>query len=491
MQLHGYLAKRALTDAFPALYVLVVGDVMLDEYVVGTCDRISPESPVQVVRLRRRFSSLGGAANVAANFAALQVKVDLVGRLGLDPPADRIRDACASAGIGIRGLVSTGDVCTTVKTRVLAGDHQLLRIDEEDTAMAPTEASDAMLARIAELIDERLPDAVVISDYDKGVCTPYFCQVLLRRLASVGVPAYVDPKGRNYEKYRGARGITPNRAEIAELSLAMGWPSDDPVASAERLRATINLEFVAQTLGADGIALVSSDGVLRLPTAAKEVYDVSGAGDTVIATLVASLAAGLSQQDSVGLANAAAAQVVGHVGSKPIDRDELLLALQLGSRPETERKQYAAEELASIVELWKRQGLAVGFTNGCFDLLHAGHVRLLEDAASRVDRLIVAINSDDSVKRLKGPLRPLMSQQHRLTVLSALEAVDALVMFEEDTPLRLIETLKPNVLIKGGDYTRESIIGGDFVERHGGRVELVPLVAGVSTSHLAAAIEKL
>jgi D-beta-D-heptose 7-phosphate kinase/D-beta-D-heptose 1-phosphate adenosyltransferase len=491
MQLDGHLAKRALIEAFPALRVLVVGDVMLDEYLVGTCDRISPEAPVQVVRLRRTFSSLGGAANVAANFAALQVDVELIGRIGCDPAADRIRSDCLTAGIGIGGLQVSAEHCTTRKTRVMAGDRHLLRVDEEDTSMASEEESNAMLAGITRLIAERRPDAVVISDYDKGVCTPYFCQGLIRWLAAADVPVFVDPKGSNYEKYRGARGITPNRAEILDLARAMGWPGSDPVEHANRLLDEINVEFVAQTLGADGIALVSSEGTELFPTVAREVYDVSGAGDTVIATIVASLAAMLRPQDAVLLANAAAAEVVGHVGSRPVNRDELLLSIQLKGRPERPRKLHELEDLRSIVDLWKGQGLSVGFTNGCFDLLHSGHVQVLQDAASRVDRLIVAVNSDASVKRLKGELRPIMAEEHRLTVLSALEAVDALVVFGEDTPLKLIEALVPDVLIKGGDYAREAVIGGDFVEQHGGRVELIPLVPGISTSHLAAAIEKL
>ena len=487
----GRLARLAIVKKFPELKILVVGDVMLDRYLEGHCERISPEAPVQVVRLQRTFSSLGGAANVAVNLSSLNVRTQLVGSVGDDVSGRDLKLGCQERGIGVDGLFVSDSHCTTVKTRVLATGRQLLRIDEEVTHPISNSMADLLLERIKALSKSSRPDAVILSDYAKGLCTQYFCQGLMAIFAAKSVPVYVDPKGKHYEKYRGATGIKPNRAEMVELAHSMNWPIEDPVEAAERLRAELNLEFVALTLGVEGIAVVSADGVHKIPTLAREVFDVTGAGDTVIATMVAALASGLGAEDSFGLSMIAAGEVVSHVGSRPILRDELLVAIHQHVRGERNRKHYDLESLKAVVDLWKAQGLSVGFTNGCFDLIHAGHVTLLGDSAARVDKLIVAINSDDSVRRLKGPLRPLMSEAQRIVVLSGLEAVDAVVIFEEDTPLAVLQAILPDVLIKGGDYTRDSVVGADLIEGNGGRVELVPLVPGVSTSYLASAIEKL
>ncbi|MDR3691627.1 MAG: D-glycero-beta-D-manno-heptose 1-phosphate adenylyltransferase [Fimbriimonas sp.] len=484
-------AKLALMREFPKLSVFVIGDIMLDRYLVGDCDRISPEAPVQVVKLNRRFSTLGGAANVAANLAALHIHVELAGIVGDDEAARELKTKCADIGISTSALQLSIPRGTIVKTRVLASDRQLLRLDEEDASPITDLQADELVSSIISVARQRKPNAVILSDYAKGVLTPYACQKLIEFFASEGTPTFVDPKGKNYEKYRGVTCIKPNRSEMMELAKALDWPHHDAVEAAQQLRCHLGLEFVALTLGAQGMALISDDGVHRVPTMAREVFDVSGAGDTVMATMVAALSAGLDRNDSLVLATLAAAEVISHVGSRPIQRDELLLAIQNHSRGERGRKRYEVEDLKTVVGLWKSQGLVVGFTNGCFDLLHAGHVTMLEDATSRVDRLIVAINSDASVRRLKGESRPLMSEDKRVTVLSALEAVDAVVVFEEDTPLQLLEALLPDVLFKGGDYTRETVVGHEIIEQNGGRIELVPLVPGVSTSYLADRIEKL
>jgi D-beta-D-heptose 7-phosphate kinase/D-beta-D-heptose 1-phosphate adenosyltransferase len=487
----GRLVKRALIRTFREMRILVVGDIVQDRYLIGTCDRISQEAPVPVVRLKKQQAELGGAANVAANLAALKVSVTLGGVVGDDPAGNSLLSACEAANISTRGILTVGTRRTTVKSRVLVADQQIVRIDEEDTASISDLEADAIFDAVCPVIKTHLPHAVIISDYAKGVCTPYLCQRLIAYFREIGIPVFIDPKGQDFEKYRGARAITPNRVEMTEASKANGWPTDDLVLSARMLLDKLDLEFVALTLGAEGMSVVSPSGIHQIPTVAKEVFDVSGAGDTVIATMVAGLAAGLDRKDSLSLATIAAGVVVGHVGSRPIKRDELILEVQSHSRGDQGRKSFELQDLLPVVELWKSQGLSVGFTNGCFDLLHAGHVQLLEDAASRVDRLIVAVNSDESITRLKGPKRPLMPESQRVTVLSALEVVDAVVVFTEDTPLNLIEAILPTVLIKGGDYKREEVIGGDAVEAAGGRVELVPLVPGISTSYLAQAIEKL
>ena len=480
-----------MTKGFPNVRVAVVGDVMIDRYLVGTCDRISPEAPVPVVKLTKNFASLGGAANVAANLAAMGTTVELVGITGKDSGGIELRKACGEIGIGISALAESEQRSTIVKTRVLASDRQIVRIDEESTEPISDSDADQIVEALLELIRTGQAQAVILSDYAKGVCTEYLCQRVIQAAAANRIPVYVDPKGVDYERYRGAAGIKPSRLEMIELAKSMRWPTDDLVKCAGLLREHLLLDFVALTLGPEGIAIVTDSGVEAIPTVAREVFDVSGAGDTVIAAMVAGKTAGLELDEAFSLATIAAGVVVAHVGSHPISRQELLSAIHEYVKGEAGMKHFDWEELRVVVDLWKAQGLVVGFTNGCFDLIHAGHVTLLNESASMVDRLIVAVNSDESVRRLKGDLRPLMNEAQRITVLSSMESVDAVVVFGEDTPLELIETVIPEVLIKGGDYKKESVIGREVVEANGGRVELIALVPNMSTSYLAAAIEKL
>lgn len=483
--------KAALLHAFFEQRILVVGDAMLDKYIWGSATRISPEAPVPVVRLERRSVSLGGAANVAGNLAALGVQAELAAFVGHDLDAQLLREECLECNIGTSGLVAIDNFYTTSKTRVLAGDRQLLRLDEETTTPCDEASADLLWGAVETLLDLKKIDAVILSDYAKGLCTPYFCRKIIETCRAREIPIYVDPKGRDYAKYRGATAIKPNRIEIAEVAQACNWNCADPVEAARELLKFLDLKFVAVTLGAQGMAVVESDSVHQMPTVAREVFDVSGAGDTVIATLVAALASGLPLLDSAALANVAAAEVVAHIGSTPIKREELLVAAQAQNRVTGLRKLYLLNELQTVVAAWRAQGLNVALTNGCFDLLHAGHVRLLEDSAAQSDRLIIALNSDASIQRLKGDQRPLMPEAQRVAVLSALECVDAVVIFEEDTPLNVIETVRPDTLIKGGDYTVETVVGADVVQAYGGKVVLVPLIQHISTSRLANMISKL
>ena len=484
-------AKAALLHGFESRRVLVVGDLMLDRYLWGTAGRISPEAPVPVVHVQRRTVVLGGAANVARNLRSLGVTVELAGYVGYDADAGAFEAECRGHGIGTRAILALEGFCTIAKTRVVAEERQVVRFDDEVAHPRSDAEADALLQAIETCLAEAEYDAVILSDYAKGVCTPFFCEGLLARCRERAVPVYVDPKGRDYGKYAGATAIKPNRIEMVELARAMGWPDVDPVDAARRLREDLDLDFVALTLGAHGIAVVQPNGLHEMPTVAREVFDVSGAGDTVMATMVAALACGLSLVDAVSLANLAAAAVIARAGTSPVEREELLLALQEQDRAHGARKLYSVEDLKVVVRAWRAQGLTVAVTNGCFDLLHAGHVRLLEDSAAETDRLIVAINSDESITRLKGPLRPLMPSDARCTVLSALECIDALVLFEEDTPLNVIEAIRPDLLIKGGDYTVETVVGSDLVLGYGGEVRLIPLVEGFSTTRLADALGKL
>lgn len=485
------VAKHALLHVFPQRTVMVVGDLMLDKYVWGACSRISPEAPVPVVHAQRRSVTLGGAANVAVNLASLGVRTELAGFVGSDTDGDLMRSICVDHQIGTSAIVGLASMATTSKMRILADNHQLVRVDDESSAAKTKEESDVLLGVIRGKLESGQVSALILSDYAKGTTTTYFCQALMSLCRSLEVPVYVDPKGRDYEKYRGATAIKPNRLELSVLDEAMQWKSPDHVASARKLREFLGLDFVALTLGAKGIAVVEADAVHEMPTMARDVFDVSGAGDTVAATMVASLVSGLSLRDAVTMGNLAAADVIARTGTVSITRDALLLAVQSLTHTGGARKLYDTEELQDVMAAWRAKGERVAFTNGCFDLLHAGHVRLLEDSAKTADRLIVAINSDESVSRLKGPSRPLMAEGLRAIVLSALEAIDAVIVFGEDTPERVIHDLKPDVLIKGGDYTKETVVGADFVESYGGEIKLIPLVQGLSTSYLAKAIERL
>jgi D-beta-D-heptose 7-phosphate kinase/D-beta-D-heptose 1-phosphate adenosyltransferase len=483
--------KAALIRKFPELRLAVIGDVMLDRYLEGTCERISPEAPVPVIKLGRRTASLGGAANVARNLASLSVRVELFGVVGNDQAANEVRRACEECGIGSEGLLSREGTCTITKTRVIAEDHQLLRIDEESSVANRDEDSDRLIEELLRLHGEDPFRALILSDYAKGVCTPYLCSRLISACREHGVPVYVDPKGTDYSKYKGATSIKPNRLEMMLLAQTMGWNGSQPLEAAGKLCEALDLEFVALTLGAQGMAIIRPDGVFELSTAAQEVFDVSGAGDTVIATLVAALCAGVGLNDAAMLSNLAAADVTAQVGCVPVRRERLLMAAQAVARVRGSGKLLEADELKLFVEAWRGAGLKLALTNGCFDLLHAGHVRLLEDASASADRLIVAVNSDGSVKRLKGPQRPLMPVEQRVEVLSALECVDGVVVFEEDTPIKVIEEVRPDVLIKGGDYDRSTVVGADVVESYGGSVVIVPLVRGLSSTSFAEAISKL
>lgn len=480
--------KAALLHGFAQQRILVVGDLMLDRYLWGTASRISPEAPVPVVKVERRTLALGGAANVARNLRSLGIDTLLAGFVGDDEGGRAFRAECEAHGIGCAAVVARGS--TVVKTRVLADDRQVLRFDDEDATPRSSDEAELLLQAIARALDEAPPAAAILSDYAKGLATPTFCARLISMCFDRGIPIYVDPKGRDYDKYRGATAIKPNRIEMAELSSTLGWVGT-PVENAAKLRDRLGLSFVALTLGAQGIAVVRNDGVHELPTVAREVFDVSGAGDTVIATLVAGLASGLVLEDAANLANVAAAEVIAHIGTVPVGRDALLVAVQEQDRVHAGRKLYTLEELQVVVNAWKARGLKVALTNGCFDLLHAGHVRVLEDSAAQADRLIVALNSDASITRLKGPSRPLMTSEGRTTVLSGLECVDAVVLFEEDTPLNVIETVRPDVLVKGGDYTEETVVGSNVVRSYGGEVRLVPLVPGLSTTRLVEGLAKL
>jgi D-beta-D-heptose 7-phosphate kinase/D-beta-D-heptose 1-phosphate adenosyltransferase len=462
--------------------VLVVGDLMLDRYLWGEVERISPEAPVPVVRLRRESEHPGGAGNVAANLAGLGLRARLAGFVGDDADGQRLTGMLAAAGIGAEGVVVSRARSTIVKTRVIGGHQQMLRVDREEATPYHAEDRRNLSARLVAMLDADPPGALILSDYAKGALQPDLCREVIDAARQRGIPVLVDPKGRDYGKYRGATTLTPNKKETAEVCGVAAHDTDALLAAAARLGAELGLEFMAVTRGEEGIALLDAQGVEHLPASARQVFDVSGAGDTVIATLAAGLLGGLPRVDACRLANLAAGIVVGKLGIVPIARDVLLHALEVAEVMEQADKICPLEVLQRRLEAWLAGSGCMVFTNGCFNLLHAGHFTYLEQARRQGDRLVLGLNTDRSVSALKGAGRPVIQENDRARVLAAQESVDAVVLFDEDTPLRLIETLRPDVLVKGDDYPEDQVVGADRVKSCGGRVVLGPVVPGRSTT---------
>lgn len=469
--------------------VLVIGDIMLDRYISGAVHRISPEAPVPVLRSMHARNVPGGAANVAMNLAGLGVQTALAGFIGEDEQAETLRNLLAMAGID-HTSICTWRRPTISKTRIMSGRQQMLRLDvESEEAPSPAEI-DCLLAALDLPLANA--DAVILSDYAKGALPERVCQYVLQKARAKKAPALVDPKGRDFHKYRGATTICPN---LQELSACTGVPATalgPLMEAAHAMLAPLELDYLTVTMSERGIRVEHRDPAqsFHAPARAREVFDVSGAGDTVIATLAACAAAGLDLESSVQLANVAAGAIVGKVGTVPIDRAGLLAQLTSDLALNTEEKVLAREALLARAAQWRARGQRIVFTNGCFDLLHIGHITLLQEAHRMGDRLVVGINSDESVRRLKGPARPIVPETERAQVLAALASTDAITIFEEDTPLELLRLLQPDVLVKGGDYTVSTVVGAEDVRSWGGRVEIVPIVAGFSTTGLVQKIAR-
>jgi len=462
-------------------HLLVVGDVMLDKYIWGDVGRISPEAPVPIVRGSRQEERPGGAANVALNLACLGAQTIVVGITGGDE-SERSLAASLKAGGVTPHFISASDYPTITKTRILSGGQQMLRLDFERLGNIPQSAFDQLIQKSLALLSNC--DAIVLSDYAKGVVTPAVCQAIISAARKLGIPVLVDPKSPDYSQYRGATTICPNMGELANAARVDSGNLDALLSAAESMVTSLDIEFLTATLSDKGIALVRPGNRFVAPAQARQVFDVSGAGDTVIAVIALCLASGLQPETAVQLANVAAGIVVGKVGTVPVEKHELLAALSDEIALHAEDKVLSRDALAKRVVLWKAHKERVVFTNGCFDLLHIGHITLLEQARRAGDRLIVAINSDASVSSLKGPNRPIVSQVERARVLAALAAVDAVVIFDEPTPLEVIVAVEPDVLVKGGDYKADSVVGANEIRSWGGEVRIVPLVEGFSTTRL-------
>ncbi|MGB8260471.1 MAG: bifunctional D-glycero-beta-D-manno-heptose-7-phosphate kinase/D-glycero-beta-D-manno-heptose 1-phosphate adenylyltransferase HldE [Terracidiphilus sp.] len=477
---------QEIEQKWSRLRLLVVGDVMLDKYIWGEVGRISPEAPVPVVRVTHQSELPGGAANVAMNLARLGAGTWVAGFSGGDEDERLLAGHLEASGIA-PVLVPCEGFPTITKLRILGGRQQMLRLDSERLAARPQADYDRLVAAVLE----RLPqvDAVILSDYAKGVLAPSVCQTIIAAARAQGIPVLVDPKSVDFSRYAGATTICPNLGELAAAARLTepGIDARDTEAllrAGERMIAAFGLDFLIATMSERGIALVRTGSRVVAPALARQVFDVSGAGDTVIAVLALCLASGLKPEVGVQLANLAAGIVVGKVGTVPVEKHELLAALAPSIALHAEDKVVTREGLVARVALWKANGERVVFTNGCFDLLHVGHIEVLEKAHSFGDRLIVAINSDVSVRRLKGESRPIVDEQARGRVLAALAAVDAVVVFDEPTPLELIVAARPDVLVKGGDYSIETIVGAREVMANGGEVRIVPIVPGHSTTRL-------
>jgi D-beta-D-heptose 7-phosphate kinase / D-beta-D-heptose 1-phosphate adenosyltransferase len=478
-QLHRVI--RSIEDEWGTKRLLVIGDVMLDKYIWGEVGRISPEAPVPVVRGMRQDEKPGGAANVAMNLARLGAQTTVVGMTGEDENARLLTERLRSNGI-TPCLIASEEFDTITKTRILGGRQQMLRLDFERSGAIAQSALDRLLKKALELLPGS--HALVLSDYAKGVMTPAICQTLILAARKLGIPVLVDPKSSDYSLYRGATTICPNLVELAGAVRLSPRNLDEVLTAAEAMVTELDIEFLTATLSDKGIALVRPGNRFVAPAQARQVFDVSGAGDTVVAVLALGLASGVPPETAVQLANIAAGIVVGKVGTVPVEKHELLAALNPQIALNAADRVLTRDELVKRVALWKANGERVVFTNGCFDLLHIGHITLLEQARRCGDRLIVAINSDASVSCLKGPNRPIVREADRARVLAALAAVDAVVVFDESTPLELILAVQPDVLVKGGDYKAETIVGANEIQTWGGEVRIVPLVEGFSTTRL-------
>lgn len=463
--------------------VLVVGDLMLDRYISGSVERISPEAPVPVVRVAGRNERPGGAGNVAMNIIGLGAKATLLGFVGGDEDGRALQTLLLGAGVDSKIIVVAGHP-TTAKLRIIGGKQQMLRLDSEQADGYPDEAYAGLLAAVDSSVVSA--DAVVLSDYAKGALTERVCQHTIRAARNRRIPVLVDPKQRSFARYRGATTICPNLAELSRASGISTQDLDAILVAGQRMITALDLEYVTATMSEKGIAVLHSDSVFVAPAAARQVFDVSGAGDTVIATLALTLCGGIEIEIGAQLANAAAGIVVSKVGTVPVNRDELLISLMPQIELQAEEKVLALGPLLARLSAWRSAGQRIVFTNGCFDLLHVGHITLVESARREGDRLVVAINSDASVRGLKGPSRPVVGERDRARILAALAVVDAVVIFEDPTPLQLIETLRPDVIVKGGDYAEDNIVGAKEVRSWGGRVKIVPIVKGISSTRLLA-----
>lgn len=481
----------AILENFSKLRILVVGDLMLDVYIFGEANRISPEAPVPILKVSGESLSLGGAANVAKNLRSLDASVEIFGVIGRDGEGENLISLLKQIKIDAKGIISDPKKPTTTKTRLIAENQQVARVDKEETNPISDELKHRIIKSITKSIEDNTPDGIIISDYAKGLIREDLSNEIIQLGREKGIFVCVDPKGKDFLKYNGANAITPNQRETEELC---GFPIEDDDTlqkAAEILVKQTDAEGVLITRGKHGISFYvkGCHETKTIHSGAREVFDVTGAGDTVVSAFTLSYLASKSWEDSVRIANCAAGIVVGRMGTATVTRRELEYHLDNSENPAS-NKIFTIDLLSITVSKEKEEGKRIVFTNGCFDLLHTGHLKLLRKAKELGDVLIVGINSENSVKRLKGEARPFIGDSDRANIVAALDCVDYVVIFEEQTPLELIKALKPDLIIKGSDHSLETIVGKDFVESYGGKVYIIPLLEGVSTSLLVDKIRK-
>lgn len=469
--------------------VLVLGDLILDRYVWGDADRISQEAPVILLREERQEVRLGGAANVAHMLHGLEAHVTMAGIVGGDGDGQDVRTLLEASGVNCEPLLTDTTRPTTVKVRFIGRaqhrhPHQMLRVDREVRTPLSAELAKQLLDRLLPLIGQH--DAVLISDYAKGVCTPEVSQAVIQAARKLNIPVIVDPSSSgDCSMFVGATAVTPNRLETKRATGIEVVQPRDAYAAGRDLCERFKLDYAFVTIDSDGIVLVRSKGEAEhLSTRKREVYDITGAGDMVLATIGVGAAAGVDPADLARLANIAGGLEVEQIGVVPISREQILADLVAGSR-DVGDKVCSLDALSRHVAARKKLGQKIVFTNGCFDMLHVGHVTYLREAAALGSCLIVAVNSDSSVRRLeKGSERPIFPQEQRAAMLAALQAVDYVIVFDDATPHSLLETLKPDVLVKGGTYAKKEIVGWEIVESYGGEVRALSVVPGISTTKI-------
>ena len=474
-----------LTEAFPRAHIVCIGDVMLDRFVYGTVARISAEAPIPVLHKGHEETMLGGAGNVAANVTALDGKATLIAVIGDDDAGRRIQQLAAAQDRLTARLITVAGRQTTQKTRYIADGQQLLRADDESTHAVDEKTAAELTAALREAVGDA--DIVVISDYAKGVLSDTVLGAAIATAREAGKPVIADPKRADLAAYAGVTVLKPNAGELTRATGITG-DSDEAVGqAAAAVLASVDIGALLVSRSERGISLIPRSGApAHFTAAAREVFDVSGAGDTVIAAAAVALAAGAELGEAAHIANVAAGIVVGKVGTAVVGREALAAALRGHEISASEAKIIGADDALAQVRAWRTQGLKVGFTNGCFDLLHPGHVSLLRQSRAACDRLIVGLNNDASTRRLKGPERPVQGEMARAVVLASMGAVDRVVIFSEDTPLDLITRLRPDVLVKGADYTVAQVVGAAEVQGWGGRVVLADLADGHSTTQTIA-----
>jgi D-beta-D-heptose 7-phosphate kinase / D-beta-D-heptose 1-phosphate adenosyltransferase len=459
--------------------ILVVGDVMVDEYILGDVDRISPESPVPVLVARDRLRKLGGAGNVVQNIVTMGGQVALFATVGKDNPGLWFKEYCESVGVESFWIKEDPSRPTTIKTRVVARNQQIVRIDQEHVGRLALDMEAAIVSEIKSVAPQ--VKAAVVSDYGKGFLTANILEAVISSARAHNVPVVVDPKGLDFRRYKGATYLTPN---LREASMASGVEirnHESLVKAGQALLEQTGVEAVIITRGREGSTLVTRKRSQDFPARQVEIVDVTGAGDTVIATLALAVANGLTIESAAGLANLAASLVVARFGAASVTLDEMIDSLNEDLR---DNKFVSFEDIASVLRNHRIAGHKIVFTNGCFDLFHSGHLDLLRQASSQGEVTVVGVNSDGSVKRLKGSERPIMPLADRVAMISALSFVDYVVAFDEDTPLNLIKEVQPDVLVKGEDWKGKEVVGADIVKARGGRVEFARLMPGMSTTSL-------